>query len=444
MRIAHLTDLHLRAQQPGTSAIGKRRSHAMTTLVPRALDAMRAQQPDFLAVTGDLLDVPGWLTAPIPGFARDMPEFWTNAAIEDYRQVKAWLDATGIPYMVLPGNHDLPDAMWQVFDPAAHTLETGGICCTRFCDHEHDGHRPRRFHPERDRWEQLLQRTNGPLQVHLQHYVITPALNAGYPHTYEEGEEIARRTNACGHVPLCLSGHYHRGTPVLNHGNTTFATTPAFCEAPHPWRIYDLDPDTGSSAVEDYALGAPARRPVVFLDRDGVINTRPSFRCGPEAMELIPGAAAAIHQLNAAGYATLVITNQSAIGMGYVSDAVVRLVNDTMHRLLAEEADARLDGVYHSSAAGAAAVLPRYLEDGKGKPSPRLLQQATTELNLDAARAWMVGDSVGDIATATAYGARPILVETGNGVNVAATVKEQWPHTPVLPDLRAAVAHILS
>ncbi len=443
MRIAHITDFHLRASQPGTSIIAKRRSHAMTALVPKALEAITKQKPDFLAVTGDLLDVPGWMMSPIPGFRGDKPELWFDAAVEDYRMIKGWLDATGIPYMVLPGNHDLPDALWKVFDPAANILEVGGALFARFCDYEHEGHRPRRFHPERDRWEHLLKQKGLP-QVHIQHYVITPALNAGYPHTYEEGEELARRTNASGCVKLSLSGHYHRGTPLINYGNTTFATTPAFCEAPFSWRIYDLDLSSGETRVEEYELGQQPERPVVFLDRDGVINTLPSYRVGAEAMKLIPGSATAIRKLNDAGYATAVITNQSAIGMGYVSEAVVALVNDVMHRLLAEEGDARLDAIYYTSAAGVYANLPHYLDDRQAKPSCHLLQEATAELNLNSKDAWMVGDSVVDMEAALAYGARPILVQSGNGANVAAKVQERWPQIPIAPDLKSAVDLVLA
>lgn len=443
MKIAHITDLHLRGCQPGTAIIGKRRSYEMTTLFPKALEKIKEQNPDFLAVTGDLLDAPTWMMFPIQGFTADVPKFWLDAAEEDYRQIKAWLDSTGIPYMVMPGNHDLPEAMWKVFDPKANSLEVGGVLFARFCDYEHDGHRPRRFYPERDRWEQLLQQEGRP-QVHLQHYVITPTLNAGYPHTYEEGEELVRRMSASGQVYLSLSGHYHRGTVLMEYGTTTFATAPAFCEAPHPWRIYDLDLDTRKVQFEEHSLGAQASRPVVFLDRDGVINTLPSYRMGIEEMELVPGSAEAIRRLNEAGYATVVVTNQSAVGAGYVPESVVVMVNDAMHRLLAEEAGARLDAIYYTTGAGERANLQRYMDNSRAKPAACMLQEATAELNLDSKNAWMVGDNIVDMEAALAYGARPILVQSGNGLNVESKVRERWPQIPVLSDLRAAVEYILS
>jgi hypothetical protein len=41
-------------------------------------------------------------------------------------------------------------------------------------------------------------------------------------------------------VTLALSGHFHPGeNPVLYKG-IYFAVAPAFCEAPHSFRIYDI------------------------------------------------------------------------------------------------------------------------------------------------------------------------------------------------------------
>jgi D-glycero-D-manno-heptose 1,7-bisphosphate phosphatase len=414
----------------------------MPSLFARALQKIVGQKPDFLAVTGDLLDVPDWLESPPAGFCRDVPEYWCEAALEDYRQIKSWLDATGLPYQVVPGNHDLPAAFWRVFDASCHVHELPGVRFVRFCDHEHEGHRPRRFTPERDRWEASLAEGKGAKQVHLQHYVVTPDLNEGYPHTYEEGQDLARRMNASGCVALSLSGHFHPGTKLQHHGSTTFATTPAFCESPFRWRIYHLALPSGEVTMEEHELGAPPLRPVVFLDRDGVINDSPSYSTGPEAMRLLPGSAAAIRALREAGFLTVVITNQTAIGLGYVPEEVVHCVNDKMARLLAEEG-AVLDAIYYTAAAGGEAVLPRYGDKTQAKPSPHLLLKAGAELGLDFSRAWMIGDNSTDIAAGQAAGVRTILVETGHGAGVALKVRQRWPEVPVVSDLRAAATMIL-
>src|SRR5207248_1356123 len=56
----------------------------------------------------------------------------------------------------------------------------------------------------------------------------------------------------------------------------------------------------------------------VFLDRDGTIvdDPPPGFLHEPGKVRLLPGAAAAIRRLNAAGWLVVVATNQSGIGRG--------------------------------------------------------------------------------------------------------------------------------
>src|SRR5487761_1071306 len=77
-------------------------------------------------------------------------------------------------------------------------------------------------------------------------------------------------------------------------------------------------------------------RAAVFLDRDGVINralVRRGKPAAPRRLEdyrLLPGAAAAVRDLKAAGLAVIVITNQPDIGNGLVPAEVV----EAMHRKL--------------------------------------------------------------------------------------------------------------
>ena len=297
---------------------------------------------------------------------------------------------------------------------------------------------PRRFNPQRAQWEAALAQTDGPPQVHLQHYVVTPILNAGWPHSYEEGDDIARRTDEAGCVRLSLSGHYHPGTGLIRHRHACFATCPAFAIAPFAWRVYDIDQTV---TISDHSLGHEAieRRPVVFLDRDGVINDLASYQRGPEAMRLLPGAATAIAELRDAGRAVVVVTHQSGIGRGYVPEGVVDAVNDKMCRLLADEGTS-IDGLYYLTAGGANAVLPRYADNSATKSD--MMRRAADELNLDLTGAFMVGDRMADIDAARAVdGVTPILVRSGDGVKTEAPGVGD--DVLVMDDLAAAVERML-
>jgi 3',5'-cyclic AMP phosphodiesterase CpdA len=256
MRIAHITDLHLRQHIAGTASIAERQSRRMAELFPKALAAIAARRPDVVVVSGDLVDVPdGWLTGSLT------PE-QSAAALADYRLVRGALDDTQLPYVVVPGNHDRDDLLWQVFDRSRVDVEIAGHRVVSFHDHEGAGHVPERVGDDRARFERVTGDTGvaspsthrvadvpthrGLPQVHVQHYVVWPEENREYPHTYGDGRSLATAVGAGGVVRLCLSGHYHRGVAPARYDvapNVTFATAPAFCVSPFPWWVYDLADD---------------------------------------------------------------------------------------------------------------------------------------------------------------------------------------------------------
>jgi len=252
MRIVHITDLHLRQALPGTAAIPERRSRLMPALLDRAIAQIRGLRPDVVVCTGDLLDYPTDTAGQ---------EAARGAARRDLVTIARALRRAGCPYVVLPGNHDLPDLTWDVFGDALRDAVIGDLRFIAFDDVEGDGHVPRRTGSERARFQDALQDASGPPQVHVQHYLVWPERNEGYPHTYVDGDHLAERIVQSGLVRLVLSGHYHPGVAPERLGDTWFATAPAFCEAPHPFWVYDLDgADLRWRAVE-MAVAPPADGP---------------------------------------------------------------------------------------------------------------------------------------------------------------------------------------
>jgi D-glycero-D-manno-heptose 1,7-bisphosphate phosphatase len=118
--------------------------------------------------------------------------------------------------------------------------------------------------------------------------------------------------------------------------------------------------------------------------------------------------------LNRAGWPVVVVTNQSAVGRGMLSEAELAAIHATLAELLAARG-ARLDAIYS---------CPHHPTEARGaflcncecrKPKPGLLLQAARELGLDLGRSWIVGDSERDLAAGAAVGARGVLVATGKG-----------------------------
>ncbi|MEM7534648.1 MAG: HAD-IIIA family hydrolase [Chloroflexota bacterium] len=449
LRIGQITDLHARHVIHGSSAAVNRRSRDVLGLLPLAIDQLKSHDVDFLVLTGDLVDVPDFILDPNDYYHMDI-ETWLPLVRADYQAIKDILDESGLPYMVLPGNHDYERVMWQVFDQSTNVVDVAqGYRVVRFCDREWEGHVPRRFDRERKLWMEMLADVQSPPQVHLQHYVITPQIDHHYPHNYFEADHILEKTSVSGNVRLSLSGHYHSGSELLRINESYFATGRAFCESPHPFRLYELS-EHDVRMQEFTILDEPniyCGRNVVFLDRDGVINNRASYTTGPEDFELIPGAAQAILKLRQAGYAVVINTNQSCIGLGYVSQSTVVMTHERMCQLLVEETgdeDAQPDLILFSVGAGEYAVHHSLADTSVTKPSPALLKQAEELLNLNPQGAWMVGDRATDLQAALAYGATPILVRTGNGAGTEQTLGELgFDGVVVCDDLVGAVKHIL-
>jgi D-glycero-D-manno-heptose 1,7-bisphosphate phosphatase len=179
-----------------------------------------------------------------------------------------------------------------------------------------------------------------------------------------------------------------------------------------------------------------ATRQAVFLDRDGTIIEDPGYLGDPRLMRLLPGAASAIHRLNAAGLLALVVTNQSGIARGLLSLEDYQKTERRLDQLLAAEG-ARIDAHYfcphHPDLSGACECR---------KPGTLLYRQAAERFAIDLAQSWWVGDRLRDILPAQPFGGRGVLVRTGAGEAESTEAEERG--FASADDLARAVETILS
>jgi D-glycero-D-manno-heptose 1,7-bisphosphate phosphatase len=187
------------------------------------------------------------------------------------------------------------------------------------------------------------------------------------------------------------------------------------------------------------------RRAAVFIDRDGTLTEEVGYVNHPRRLRLLPRSAEAVRRLNAAGVATVVVTNQAGVARGYFSEDVLQA---THAGLVAElkQAGAHLDGIY---------VCPHHPTEGRPpfradcdcrKPKPGLLVRAAADLDLDLAASTVVGDKASDLALAPAVGARSVLVLTGYGLGEWEYHRSRFPVMPhhVAEDLLDAVDWVLA
>ena len=158
-------------------------------------------------------------------------------------------------------------------------------------------------------------------------------------------------------------------------------------------------------------------RPAAFLDRDGTVIELVHHLANPSGVQLIPGAGAAIARLNAADIAVVIVTNQSVIGRGKLTEAGLVEIHDEMARQLAAHG-ARVDAIHHCPLAPTIKD-PRVIEHPDRKPGPGMLLRAAREMGLALPRSVMVGDTISDMLAGRNAGCvATVLVRTGYGDSI--------------------------
>ena len=113
-------------------------------------------------------------------------------------------------------------------------------------------------------------------------------------------------------------------------------------------------------------------------------------------------------RLNNAGYACVLVTNQSVVGRGLITEDELGLIHEEMERQLAETG-AMLDAIYFCPVVGKSGDRME-IEHRDRKPGPGMLLRAATEHNLDVSRSWMVGDMMSDILAGQLLGLSVFLI----------------------------------
>jgi D-glycero-D-manno-heptose 1,7-bisphosphate phosphatase len=174
----------------------------------------------------------------------------------------------------------------------------------------------------------------------------------------------------------------------------------------------------------------PAR--AVFLDRDGVLVDDVGPLVRTDDVRVLPDVARALGILHAAGWALVVVSNQTAVARGLASEDDVRALQRDIEARLARAGAPAIDDFlfcpHHPRATD-----PAYRKVcGCRKPEPGLIQRACERHGIDAHASVMVGDRPSDIAAGRRAGCRTVWLQTGRHAD--APIETHEPFATPEPD----------
>ena len=174
-----------------------------------------------------------------------------------------------------------------------------------------------------------------------------------------------------------------------------------------------------------------------FLDRDGTIIDDTHYLADPELVRLRPGAANAIAALNEASIPVIVVTNQSGMARGIITESAYRSVEARLAELLAAHG-ARIDATY---------VCPHHPEFDRAcdcrKPGTLLFRRAAADHGLDLTRSVYVGDRWRDVQPGIVLGGRPMLI-VDEATQPSERARAQEAGVETVSSLREAVTRLLA
>ncbi len=229
------------------------------------------------------------------------------------------------------------------------------------------------------------------------------------PHTFGEVTTMLLTSAAIPPAAAYHWAHGHVRALRLTRGGSQAAPAPGHTGPARPVPDDEIEP-------------VPSRPEAVLLDRDGTLVEDVPYNGDPARVRPMPGAQRALERLREAGVALAVVSNQSGVGRGLISEGEMHAVNRRVEELLGP--------------LGPWLVCTHAPEEGCAcrKPEPGLVLQAAARLGVAPGRCALVGDIGADVEAARSAGARAVLVPT------PATLRREIEAAPeTAPDLCSAV-----
>lgn len=149
------------------------------------------------------------------------------------------------------------------------------------------------------------------------------------------------------------------------------------------------------------------QKKAVFLDRDGVINEEKGYITSINGLSIFSFALNAIKRIKQAGFLTIVVTNQSAIARGMLTEETLMEINTYLKDRTG------MDAVYYCPH-HIDGIIDEYTKTCHcRKPDTGMIERACKDYNINLSDSWMIGDRISDIRTGKKAGLKTVLVKSG-------------------------------
>lgn len=174
----------------------------------------------------------------------------------------------------------------------------------------------------------------------------------------------------------------------------------------------------------------------IFLDRDDTLIKDPGYISDPNQVALLDGVPEALQAFRKMGFQLVLVTNQSAVARGIITEQQLQSIHERLDSLLAQQ-NCQLDNIYYCPYHPDGTVEKYRQTSVDRKPNPGMLLKAAKDMKLNLETSWCIGDRISDIEAGARAGCRTIMISKTSPVSDA-TADSQKPDF-IAVNLREAV-----
>ncbi len=231
LKLLLIGDIHYSASEEAEVSAPGRHTRYGLELLTRALRRFAEEKPDAMVILGDMTDKRG---------------------SGDMRLILEAVEKSGIPAVIIPGNHDAPGIQPE-------PLPIKNFLLYPFVDSYQEDDKCARREENVEKFRLTVKNNPGKKIIALQHNPVYPMIEGDYPYNLQNADSV-HRAYAKNNVLLSLSGHYHPGQRLTYKDGVGYFTVPALCESPFRYAVIEVRGDKISA--DEYGL----RNPVPLCD----------------------------------------------------------------------------------------------------------------------------------------------------------------------------------